>query len=68
MARMSSHAHDCWQNPCYAEYLADEMSYYPDCEPESLFVAELDGRVVGALLGAMDIGRFERVYQRKINP
>lgn len=52
----------------YREYLADEMSYYPDHEPESLFVAEVDGIVVGALQGAIDTGRFERVYQRQIRP
>ncbi len=38
--------------PRYSEYLTDDMSYYPDFEPESLFVAEVNGQVVGALLGA----------------
>jgi len=33
--------------PRYGTYLADEMSYYPDYEPESLFVAEVEGQVVG---------------------
>ncbi len=54
--------------PHYGEYLADEMSYYPDYEPESLFVAEINGEVVGALLGAVDTVRFEQVYQRRIRP
>jgi GNAT superfamily N-acetyltransferase len=54
--------------PLYGEYLADEMSYYPDFEPESLFVAEVDGQVVGALLGAVDTGRFEQVYRSRIRP
>jgi hypothetical protein len=54
--------------PRYSEYLADEMSYYPDFEPESLFVAEINGQVVGALLGAVDTGRFKAVYQRRILP
>ena len=54
--------------PRYGEYLADEMSYYPDFEPESLFVAEVDGQVVGALLGAVDTGRFEQVYNQRIRP
>ena len=52
--------------PRYGEYLADEMSYYPDYEPECLFVAEVEGRVAGALLGAVDSGRFEQIYQRHI--
>lgn len=57
-----------YKYPRYSEYLADEMSYYPDYEPESLFVAEGDGRVVGALQGAVDTARFERVYQKRIRP
>ncbi|MDE3097403.1 MAG: GNAT family N-acetyltransferase [Chloroflexota bacterium] len=32
-------------------------SYYTDAEPESLFVADADGRVVGYLLGCVDSGR-----------
>jgi GNAT superfamily N-acetyltransferase len=54
--------------PLYSEYLADEMSYYPDYEPESLFVAEVDGQVVGALLGAVDTSRFEQIYRERIRP
>jgi GNAT superfamily N-acetyltransferase len=54
--------------PRYSEYLADEMSYYPDYEPESLFVAEVDGHAVGALLGAVDTGHFEQVYRQHIRP
>ena len=63
-------ARPCLQQkyPRYGEYLADEMSYYPDYEPESLFVAEVDGQVVGALLGAIDTARFEQVYGRRIRP
>jgi GNAT superfamily N-acetyltransferase len=56
------------KHPRYGEYLADEMSYYPDHEPESLFVAEVEGQVVGALLGGVDTGHFERVYQKHIRP
>ena len=52
--------------PHYGEYLADELSYYPDYEPESLFVAEVDGQVVGALLGAVDTRRFEQVYRQRV--
>ena len=54
--------------PHFGEYLADEMSYYPDHEPESLFVAEVGGQVVGALLGAVDTGRFEQVYRQCVRP
>ena len=54
--------------PRYSEYLADEMSYYPDYEPESLFVTEVDGQVVGALLGAVDTAHFEQVYRQRICP
>ena len=54
--------------PGYSEYLADEMSYYPECEPESLFVAEFAGQVVGALLGAVDTRRVEQVYRQRIRP
>jgi GNAT superfamily N-acetyltransferase len=52
--------------PRYGEYLADEMSYYQDFESESLFIAEQNGHVVGALLGTVDTKRFELIYQRKI--
>ncbi len=54
--------------PRYGEFMADEMSYYLDFEPESLFVAEVNERVVGALLGAVDTYRFERFYQKHIRP
>jgi GNAT superfamily N-acetyltransferase len=52
--------------PLFGEYLADEMSYYPDYEPESLFVADLDGQVVGALSGCTDTRRFETIYKNKV--
>jgi len=42
------------------------MSYYPDYEPESLFVADVDGEVVGALLGAVNTQRFEQIYRHRI--
>ena len=44
------------------------MSYYTDYEPESTFVAEGRGEVVGALLGAVDTDRCERVYRRRVRP
>jgi ribosomal protein S18 acetylase RimI-like enzyme len=44
------------------------MSYYPDYEPESLFIAQTAGQVVGALLGAVDTYQFENIYRKKIKP
>jgi len=42
--------------------------YYLDYEPESCFVAEMDGRVVGYSLGCKDTRRYHRVLARKILP
>ena len=39
------------------------MNYYTECEPESAYVAELDGRVVGYLVGCKDTS----VQQEKQN-
>lgn len=49
--------------PRMCEYLADSMSHYYTHEPESTFVAALNGQVVGALLGALDTRRCEQVYE-----
>ena len=54
--------------PRYSEYLADSMSYYPDSEPESNFVAVHDGKVVGALLGAVDTERCDELSKRHVRP
>ncbi len=54
--------------PRMADYNADDMSYYTDYEPESLFVAKKDGQVVSALLGAVDTYRVEHVYRTRIRP
>lgn len=43
-------------------------SYWTDYEPESCFVAELDGRVVGYLLGCVDTNRYERIFSKDIRP
>jgi ribosomal protein S18 acetylase RimI-like enzyme len=57
------------QYPRMSEYLADEVShYYINFEPESLFVAEVDDRVVGALLGAVDTFRFGQYYHHRVQP
>jgi hypothetical protein len=52
--------------PRMAGYLADELSYSTDYEPESLFVAEVQGQIVGALglafyqkLGLEFLGQFD---------
>ena len=42
--------------------------YYTDLEPESAFVAERDGEVVGYLLGCVDTARFQRVMARSVAP
>lgn len=55
--------------PRMGAYLADEASYYYTLfEPESLFVAEVNGSVVGALLGATDTSRHEQFYVRRLKP
>lgn len=57
------------KHPQMRAYIADEASsYYTDHEPESLFVAEAEGDIVGALLGAVNTNRFEHIYQRHIRP
>jgi GNAT superfamily N-acetyltransferase len=49
-------------------FLADSMSHYFDHEPESTFVAEVDGRVVGALLGTLNTEKCEHTYRRYVRP
>jgi len=44
------------------------ISYYTDYEPESLFIAECDGNVVGYLAGCKDTRRFKRIFSRRILP
>ncbi|MCX5714505.1 MAG: GNAT family N-acetyltransferase [Candidatus Omnitrophica bacterium] len=40
--------------------------YYTDYEPESLFVAECAGRIVGCLTGCTDSARKKRIWSRKL--
>jgi len=55
--------------PRMGEYLADEVTYYyTHFEPESLFVAEVQGMVVGALLGAVETSRHAQIYVRRVQP
>jgi len=44
------------------------VSYYTDLEPQSIFVAKADGKVIGYLLGCLDTGRYIRVFSRRIVP
>ncbi len=43
-------------------------SYYTDFEPESLLVADRDGKVIGYLMGCADTTRYRRVMSRVIVP
>ncbi len=43
-------------------------SYYTDTEPQSTFVAEADGRVVGYLLGCLDTEHYNRIFARRVIP
>jgi len=54
--------------PRMTDYLADTMLHYIECEPESVFIAEVEGRVVGALWGAVDTRRCEANYARITRP
>jgi ribosomal protein S18 acetylase RimI-like enzyme len=51
------------------EAVADFLTrYYTDWEPQSLWVAECDGVVVGYLTGCLDTRRCDRVIERKVVP
>jgi hypothetical protein len=51
------------------ELFADYWTkYYTDCEPESAFVLEEDGQVIGYLLGCADTAKLQRVMARRIVP
>ena len=43
-------------------------SYYTDYEPESLFVAEFKGEVVGYLMGCLDTAKKGKIFSRRILP
>lgn len=42
--------------------------YWTDYEPESAFVAEVEGRVVGYLLGCLNTARQEKIFSEEIRP
>ncbi len=44
------------------------VGYHIRFEPEALFVAEADGRVVGYLTGCLSDARFQRLYAARIAP
>ncbi|MCX6353533.1 MAG: GNAT family N-acetyltransferase [Candidatus Aureabacteria bacterium] len=44
------------------------LRYYTDFEPESLFVAVAEGRVIGYLVGCVDTKRYERIFRYRIVP
>jgi GNAT superfamily N-acetyltransferase len=44
------------------------MNYYTDHEPESAFVAELNGKVIGYLVGCKDTSTQQKVQQTVIMP
>jgi ribosomal protein S18 acetylase RimI-like enzyme len=49
------------------EIVTDALTrYYIDFEPESCFVAESKGRVVGYIIGTLDMARMNYVYGAKI--
>lgn len=51
------------------EILADILTlYFTDYEPGSSFVAEGDGRVIGYLIGARDIGVMNGIFLTKVLP
>jgi len=51
------------------EIFADTRTlYWTDFEPESSFVAEVEGKVVGYLLGCLDTLRQREIFAEKIRP
>ena len=49
--------------------VADSLvGYYVEFEPESTFVAEMDGQVIGYLTGCKDTHRYEQICARRILP
>ena len=51
------------------ELMADLVTrYYTDFEPQSAWVAEVSGRVMGYLTGALDTSRSRRIVARRIVP
>jgi GNAT superfamily N-acetyltransferase len=61
-------------NPQEAVFIGREefadlwSSYWTDYEPESAFVAEVEGRVEGYILGCLDTPRQEKIWNQAIVP
>lgn len=55
------------EHPRMGEYFADAASRYYESEPESTFVAVIDGQVVGAVWGMVDTTHGKQ-YERRIRP
>ena len=53
---------------CFDLFADIWTTYYTDYEPESCFTAELDGKVVGYLMGSKDTVLQEEIHRRKIMP
>src|SRR5690554_1335751 len=51
------------------ELFADLWScYYTDYEPESTFVAECEGKVIGYILGCLDTRRYNKIFFGRLVP
>lgn len=51
------------------ELVADILTlYYTEYERESIFIAEVDGKVAGYLIGCSNIKRYKRIWMTKILP
>ena len=51
------------------EILSDYLTmYYTDYEPQSCFVAEREGKIIGYLIGAKDVNVLKKVFIVKIVP
>jgi predicted N-acetyltransferase YhbS len=49
------------------EVMADALTrYYTDCEPQSSFVAETDGQVVGYIIGSLDVKKAGTDFVQKV--
>jgi len=51
------------------EVLADALTmYYTDYEPDSCFVAVSEGRVIGYIVGTVDIDKMNRIFRAELIP
>lgn len=45
-----------------------DIAYYTDFEPQSLFVAQAAGKIVGYLAGCKDTGVYKKIFSQRILP